>query len=97
AWSQREDTDDDLRRLNMARARDLKQLRDEFKFVLDETLPAPTVPKPAAPAPSTEGVSPDKSASPEARIKPAGDQPKAASQPVVKAANAALDNKGGSK
>lgn len=97
AWSQREDTDDDLRRLNMARARDLKQLRDEFKFVLDETLPAPTVPKPAAPAPSTEGVSPDKSASPEARIKPAGDQPKAASQPVVKPDNAALDNKGGSK
>lgn len=95
AWSQREDTNDDLRRLNMARARDLKQLRDEFKFVLDETLPTPAVPKPAEPAPSTEGVSPDKSASPEARVKPAGDLPKT-SQPVVKPDNASLDQ-GGSK
>ena len=100
AWSQKEDTDDDLKRLNMARARDLKQLRDEFKFVLDETLPNPALPRPAEPAPApTEGASPDKGTSSDARIKPAGDLPKQASQPVVKPDNASATQpkKGGSK
>jgi tetratricopeptide (TPR) repeat protein len=107
AWSQREDTDDDLKRLNLARARDLKQLRDEFKFVLDETLPTPATPKPAAAPAPTEGASaassPDKgTGAPDARIKPAGDQPKEASQPVVKPDNAPTTQpktqpKGGSK
>jgi hypothetical protein len=41
AWSQKEDNDDDLKRLNLARARELKQLRDEFKDILDDTTPKP--------------------------------------------------------
>lgn len=97
AWSQKEDTDDDLKRLNMARARDLKQLRDEFKFILDETLPTPAMPKPEEPAPApTEGAdrgtaaSPDKgTGAPDARIKPAGDVAKDTNQPVVKPDKAA--------
>src|SRR5205814_658246 len=36
AWSQKADTDDDLKRLNLSRQRELKQLRDEFKDILDE-------------------------------------------------------------
>jgi tetratricopeptide (TPR) repeat protein len=102
AWSQREDADDDLKRLNIARARDLKQLRDEFRFVLDETTPTPAQPKKTeqAPAPSPEGASPD-TGSPSARIKPAGEQPKEAAQPVVKPDNdkgtTPNPKKGGSK
>jgi DNA-binding MarR family transcriptional regulator len=91
AWSKKEDTDDDLKRLNLARARDLKQLRDEFRFVLDETMPTPATPseKEPAPAPATEGSSPDKgTGSPDARIKPAGEAPKGTTQPVVKPDNA---------
>ena len=35
AWSQKEDADDDLKRLNLSQQRDLKQLKDEFKDILD--------------------------------------------------------------
>jgi tetratricopeptide (TPR) repeat protein len=86
AWSQREDTDDDLKRLNLARARDLKQLRDEFRFVLDDAGPTPATPKPkeTLPAPGPEGASPDKGGPTDTRIKPAGDQKKDTTQPVVK-------------
>jgi hypothetical protein len=87
AWSKREDTDDDLKRLNLARARDLKQLRDEFKFVLDENTTTPAQPKPKEtpqPAPGPEGTSPDKGGPTDTRIKPAGDQDKGTQQPVVK-------------
>ncbi len=41
AWSQKEDNDDDLKRLNLARSRELKQLRDEFKDILEEVAPKP--------------------------------------------------------
>lgn len=86
AWSRREDTDDDLKRLNLARARDLKQLRDEFRFVLDEVSTTPATPAPKEPAavPGPEGQSPDKGGPTDTRIKPAGDQPKDTTQPVVK-------------
>jgi tetratricopeptide (TPR) repeat protein len=85
AWSEREDTTDDLKRLNLARARDLKQLRDEFKFILDESVPTPAEPKKteAVPTPSTEGASPDKGGTTDQRVKPAGDQ-KDTNQPTVK-------------
>ena len=41
AWSQKEDNDDDLKRLNLARARELKQLHDEFHDILDEGVAKP--------------------------------------------------------
>ncbi|HSD87904.1 MAG TPA: tetratricopeptide repeat protein [Kofleriaceae bacterium] len=84
-WSEKEDSDDEYKRLNLARSRDLKQLRDEFRFVLDETTPEPAK-KPAAqtPAPSPEGASPDKGGPIDNRVKPAGDENKGSTQPTVK-------------
>ena len=88
SWSRKEDDDDDLKRLNLARGRELKQLHDEFKDVLDET----TAPKPAPrksdlPPPTEEGASPtspDKATKPGAdRVKPS-DSPTTSTQPNVK-------------
>ncbi len=39
SWSQKEDTDDDLRRLEVDKARELKQLSDEFKDLMEEEGP----------------------------------------------------------
>ena len=85
AWSQKEDSDDDYKRLNLARARDLKQLRDEFRFVLDETMsaPAPRPQKTTLPPATNEGSSPDKGKQGE-RVNPAGEQTKTNTQPTVK-------------
>jgi hypothetical protein len=44
AWSQKADTDDDLKRLNLSRQRDLKQLKDEFKDILDGGTQKPSAP-----------------------------------------------------
>jgi len=62
AWSQKEDNDDDLKRLNLARSRELKQLRDEFKDILDNGTQKPSAPKKSALPPPEEGTtgSPDK-------------------------------------
>jgi len=59
-WAQKEDADDDLKRLNLARSRELKQLKDEFKDILDAGTQAPAK-KPASllPPPTAEGASPD--------------------------------------
>jgi tetratricopeptide (TPR) repeat protein len=58
AWSQKEDNDDDLKRLNLARSRELKQLRDEFHDILDENVPKPSEPKKPLdlPQPDSNGV-----------------------------------------
>lgn len=45
SWSQKEEADADLKRYNLARQRELKQLRDEFRDILEE---AATKPAPAA-------------------------------------------------
>jgi hypothetical protein len=89
AWSQKEDNDDDLKRLGLAKSRDLKQLRDEFRFVLDEATPKPSQPKQSVlPPASTEGgsggASPDKGGSTDSRVKPAGDGKTGSAQPTVK-------------
>ena len=84
-WSMKEDSDDDLKRLNLARSRDLKQIRDEFKFVLDVPgTPAPKKSDLPAPAAGTEGASnsPDKGGG-DQRIKPV-DNTKTTTQPTVK-------------
>jgi TolA-binding protein/predicted nucleic acid-binding Zn-ribbon protein len=89
-WSMKEDSDDDLKRLNLARSRDLKQIRDEFKFVLEATTPPPTQKSdlPPASAPGTEGASssPDKGGADQGRIKPV-DNTKTTTQPTVKPEN----------
>jgi hypothetical protein len=90
-WSQKEDSDDDYKRLNLARSRDLKQLKDEFRFVLDEAAPGPAKKPAPAPAP-TEGAppstSPDKGSPTDTRVKPGGEQDKNATPTVKPDANA---------
>jgi len=52
SWSEKEDADEDLRRLELDRNRELKQLQDEFRDILEEEPPPSTEQKqPAAPAP----------------------------------------------
>ena len=51
-WSKKEESDDDLQRLNLDKSREIKQLKDEFADLIrearDDEAPAPT-PTPAAP------------------------------------------------
>jgi tetratricopeptide (TPR) repeat protein len=99
-WSMKEDSDDDLKRLNLARSRDLKQIRDEFKFVLDVPgTPAEKKSDMPAPTPGQEGASnsPDKGGADPGRIKPV-DNTKTTTQPTVKPeAKTPAPKTGGSK
>src|SRR6185295_5924073 len=45
AWSQKEDVDDDLKRLNLSRQRDLKPLKVEFKDIPDASTQNPSAPR----------------------------------------------------
>jgi tetratricopeptide (TPR) repeat protein len=87
AWSQKEDTDDDLKRLNLSRQRELKQLRDEFKDILDAGTQKPSAPakKLETPPPvlNQPSGSPDKGVG-DKRVTPGSDQPAAPSPPTVK-------------
>jgi hypothetical protein len=85
AWSQKEYNDDDLKRLGLAKSRDLKQLHDEFTFVLDEqtTTPAQPKPQPAAPAEGTNGAASPDQGSANDRVKPA-EGTTGSPQPTVK-------------
>jgi predicted nucleic acid-binding Zn-ribbon protein len=85
AWSEKEDTDDDLKRLNLARSRELKQLRDEFKDILDAGTSKPSAPKKSALPPVTEGQSgsPDKGAG-DQRVSPGSGGTTAPTSPTVK-------------
>jgi hypothetical protein len=83
SWSQKEDADDDLKRLNLSRARELKLITDEFRDILEPSqmmIPTAPVEKPeptsanpnptSAPPPVTAPAgSPDKGAN--ERVKPA--------------------------
>ncbi len=89
AWSQREDTDDDLKRLNLARSRELKQLKDEFKDVLEDTTKKPSAPRKSdLPPANTEGQptsSPDKQTAPgDSRVKPGEKPAPSMTAPAVK-------------
>jgi len=103
-WSQKEDADDDLKRLNLSRQRELKQLKDEFKDILEQAHPnAPGRPEPAkatepAPAaPTAPSGSPDKGGGGE-RVKPGEAVPKAPVAPMVRPDNETKSApKGGSK
>jgi tetratricopeptide (TPR) repeat protein len=88
SWSQKEDTDDDLKRLNLSRQRELKQLKDEFKDILSGV--APTTPgtskpvtPPPPPSPTAPSGSPDKGAG-EGRVKPGSEVPQGTPVPNVK-------------
>jgi hypothetical protein len=94
AWSQKEDSDDDLKRLNLARARELKQLKDEFKDILQEEAPKPV--KKPEPMPAPEAGGPDSGSKPGDRVNPGGDQKPGNTQPTVKPA-VEQSKKGGSK
>ncbi|HWO17817.1 MAG TPA: tetratricopeptide repeat protein [Kofleriaceae bacterium] len=97
AWAQKEDADDDLKRLTLSRQRDTKQLRDEFKGILIEE--GPGKPKPATPGAGPEGGaggaggagaagaagSPDKGGA--GRVKPGGDNPVKPPTPTVRPDN----------
>lgn len=59
-WSQKEDIDQDVKRFQLERTREVKQIRDEFRDVLDKVAPPITNPTPAAPAaaPTTPAPTP---------------------------------------
>ena len=78
AWSQKEDTDDDIKRMNLAKSRELKQLRDEFKDII--IAPPQTAPKKSAlpPPPSPEAGKTDQ------RVAPIDDKGTGPAQPTVK-------------
>ena len=87
-WSQKEDADDDLKRLNLSRTRELRQLKDEFRQVLDESTTKPSAPRdtgsslPAA-DPNAPGGSPDRATGGDTRVKPGGGKTEPV-QPTVK-------------
>lgn len=91
SWSQKEDTDDDLKRLNLSRQRELKQLKDEFKDILDAGTAKPSAPSKKVEMPKAEpnqpSGSPDKGA-PDQRVAPGSDKPGAAAAPTVRPADA---------
>jgi hypothetical protein len=78
SWSQKEDSDDDLKRLNLSRQRELKQLKDEFKDILDAGTPKPSAPAKKVEMPQPEASqpsgSPDKRAGSQ-RVAPGTDKP----------------------
>ena len=96
-WSQKEDADDDLKRLNLTQSRELKQLRDEFRGILDANVQTPSAPAPTPAADTSPAVSPDKATGETSRVKPGGDAPKAPAAPVVRPDNETTPKKGGSK
>jgi tetratricopeptide (TPR) repeat protein len=86
AWSQKEDSDDDLKRLTLSRARELKQLKDEFRDVLEQAVPAPQPKKkavaPVGDQPKNEG-SPDQGGGGN-RVSPGDASKKGSTQQTVK-------------
>ncbi|HET7504987.1 MAG TPA: hypothetical protein VFK02_28380 [Kofleriaceae bacterium] len=89
SWSQKEDNDDDLKRLNLSRQRELKQLKDEFRDVLDAGTQKPSAPrKLEAPRPEASAPtgSPDQGAA-DHRVSPGSDRATAPAQPAVKPAD----------
>ncbi|HEX4416337.1 MAG TPA: tetratricopeptide repeat protein [Kofleriaceae bacterium] len=86
SWSQKSDTDDDLKRLNLSRQRELKQLKDEFKDILDAGTPRPSAPVKKSELPRPEANlpsgSPDQGAA-DQRIAPGSSQPPAPATPKV--------------
>lgn len=94
AWSQKSDVDDELKRLNLSRQRELKQLRDEFKDILDSGTQKPSSPRAAPPPSSLEKPEPPRHDAPlasgspdqgagEQRVAPGSDKPAQPAAPTV--------------
>jgi tetratricopeptide (TPR) repeat protein len=96
SWSRKEDTDDDLKRLNLSRQRELKQLKDEFKDILDAGTPKPSAPakklEMPQPEPNPPSGSPDKGAG-DQRIAPGSDKPSTPAAPTVRPGDPKADPK----
>jgi tetratricopeptide (TPR) repeat protein len=112
AWSQKEDVDDDVKRLNLSRQRELKSLKDEFRDVLDAGTQKPSAParKSDLPPAALQSGSPDKATGGEQRVAPGDrssttpaappvqpDPKKPAAKPAAKPPAKAPAPKGGSK
>lgn len=100
-WSQKEDADDEAKRLNLSRAREMKLITDEFKDILDQTSPTPKgastptlMQKQPFQVPTTG--SPDKGSGTE-RVKPGDAEPKTAPAPTVRPDNETKPAGGGKK
>lgn len=101
SWSQKSDTDDDLKRLNLSRAREMKQLRDEFRDILEANQPKSTKKAPVSDLPASTGqaTSPDKGGT-NTRVAPIGNSTTGPAQPTVKpddTKTAPAPKKGGNK
>ena len=89
AWSRKEDNDDDLKRLNLSRQRDLKQLRDEFRGIIEQTTTSPARPAPVSTKPDEAkppATSPDKGGT-DTRVSPGSSDPKQPAAPTVRPDN----------
>lgn len=86
AWSRKEDNDDDLKRLNLSRQRDLKQLRDEFRGIIEDTTKSPAKPAPSTkPDEAKPSTSPDKGT--DSRVSPGSGEQKPPPAPTVRPDN----------
>jgi len=101
-WSQKEDADDEFKRLNLSRSRELKLITDEFRDILEQTTATPqgtNTPQGSVEktfdAPKTSG-SPDKGTGTE-RVKPTEAEPKTAPAPTVRPDNETKPAGGGKK
>lgn len=88
SWSQKEEADADLKRYNLSRQRELKQLRDEFRDILEEAKAAGALGTGGAPAtqPATAPGTPasgSPDAAPAAPAPPAKGSPDAATPKTV--------------
>ena len=102
-WSQKEDADDEFKRLNLSRSRELKLITDEFKDILEQTTTTPQ----GTSTPSTmerqndvpktqPSGSPDKGDGTE-RVKPGDAVPKTTPAPTVRPDNETKPAGGGKK
>jgi tetratricopeptide (TPR) repeat protein len=101
-WSQKEDADDEFKRLNLSRSRELKLITDEFKDILEQTTTTPqgastpTTMERQNDVPIPKSGSPDKGEGTE-RVKPGDAVPKATPQPTVRPDNETKPAGGGKK
>ncbi len=87
SWAEKSDTDDDLKRFGLNRSREIKQLTDEFKDIIDGGIKKPSAPKKVEDMPKPSGdpaISPDKGGGSGNRVAPVGDQSKKPVDPKVK-------------